>query len=109
MGLTCWSRRHHCRLACGHLMLCLLLVIALVCHHPSLARATLLDGKPKHDDLGGRFDQDSLANAEVVGDLEIFTRVEVAAGQPHPDPADTSLPHGREVRVGSSSALVGVH
>lgn len=95
-------------MARGHPLWCLLFVIVLGLQDPSLVRAVLRgDGRFERDNLGGRFEQGSVDNAEVVGDLEIFTRVEEAAGHPHPEPSDASLPHGREVRVRLGAVLVG--
>lgn len=99
MGLTCRSRRHHFALARSCSWWCFLLVIVLGWQHPSRIRAILHEGgRFQHGNLGEQLEQSSLANAEVVGDLEIFTRVEEAAGHTR-IPSDASLPHGREVRV----------
>lgn len=45
---------------------------------------------------GRRSEDEKLAEAEVVGDLEIFTHAEETAKHVH---SDASLPHGRQVRV----------
>lgn len=45
------------------------------------------------------FEKEGLADAEVVGDLEIFTRLEETTGDAHIELSDASLPYGREVRV----------
>lgn len=102
MGVTCWRRRRQLPLAFAGRLQCMLLVIALGWQHLSFARAIIQEGGGfvEHDNkLSGRFEQESLGNAEMVGDLEIFTRVGETAGHAHSELPDASLPHGREVRV----------
>lgn len=86
---------------------CLFFVVLLGWQHLSLVRAVLQEGRRfERDKVGGRFEQENLDNREVVGDLQIFTRVDEAAGHAYSGIPDASLPHGREVRVSLDDVLV---
>lgn len=93
---------------------CLLLVLAVwlpVPSYSSLARAApaaeaiLREGSGAAlGYLGERFEDENLAKAQVVGDLEILTHAEETAAHTHADP-DFGLPHGRQVRVRNGKQL----
>lgn len=60
------------------------------------------DSTAASDHRGRRSEDENLAKAEVVGDLEIFTNAEEAAEHAR---SDASLPYGHQVRVRSDNKL----
>lgn len=76
--------------------LSLLLLLWLAAREGSFARAASTSSP---EDLAPRlFLHESLANAEVVGEVEVVTHAEKAKGRPEKTDI-TAVPHGHEIRV----------